>query len=122
MKIFGAGAARGGPGQPFPLGPGRGGAGRASLASTLLKVMNYTGSGIGLIIADYCPCILSWDPVQETWAEAGHLLRRLPGANHATAEVAVDEFAEFCVSSTSPLPFTILSMMLMTMLSVSWHA
>ena len=37
-------------------------------------------------------------------------------------EVAVDEFAEFCVSSTSPLPSTTLPMMLMTMISVSWHA
>ena len=35
---------RGGPGQPFPPGPGRGGAGRASLIESLLKVYYRQGS------------------------------------------------------------------------------
>ena len=45
--------------------------------------------------------ILSWDPVSETWAVAGHLLSKR--SDHGVAEVSLDEFADYCVSSKPPL-------------------
>ena len=44
--------------------------------------------------------ILSWDPLHETWDEAGQLLVRK--SSHAAVEVSIGEFAEYCVHSSSP--------------------
>jgi len=41
--------------------------------------------------------ILSWDPITESWTVAGQLL--FERSNHGVAEVSLDVFATYCVSS-----------------------
>ena len=56
-----------------------------------------TGGETSNSLSWYKDEILFWDPITESWTEAGHLL--FERSNHGVAEVSLDVFAKYCVKS-----------------------